>query len=85
MSMKEMPEGWKRLEDKVSQRDGIASWNMDSVEDALNLMKEMAEALEQQAGFIQMIRQKYRNDFDVNSNLELKPGEKVLKKFREWK
>lgn len=65
----EMPEGWRILKDHSDHSSGISY-----LSEALDLMKEMAEALEQAEGA-----------FTHNWAIDWNDITKVLQKFREWK
>lgn len=83
----DMPEGWKRLINiiettKVSYKDPkhkacseLSEYIIKSIwQDPLNIMKEMAEALED---MVQACNQGYGRD--------IKKMERALNKFKEWK
>lgn len=77
----EMPEGWKRVRET---NKNLAEYNMESIDEALLLMKEMAEAMNQVTDhFGQGVTMSVNNiDYQFSPII---PIIKALKKFKEWK
>lgn len=79
----EMPEGWKQLKKAVILID-YDVYDESIGEEAAEIMKAMAEALEQYSGYEPMIQDQKNAKYPVGPHKENKALE-VLKKFKEWK
>lgn len=69
----DMPKGWEKLKNSKVSFCGELIPVCKLMDDAANLMKEMAEALDDAVTYAQ------------NEGAELPTVEKALKKFKEWK
>jgi len=85
----EMPEGWKKLKYQCSEtnpicRSGLqygSGLTVNEAEPALDLMKEMAEALEK----VQAIAEMTMPNGTVTPTPLYDDVTPILKKFKEWK
>lgn len=75
-----MPEGWKVLKEGDYAFVNPNTGSVSRFNDTLDLMKEMAEALEYYANWEKHCRDVGRGGAGVPTKVE-----KVLQKFKEWK